>query len=150
MVTTQKEREAFAARLNLALDRAGVPPKGKGRQDAVAERYGVSQKGARKWLEGEACPVMARLTQIARDLKISSEWLLTGRGAMIESTDVRQEDGIKEPSKGYAISPRGLMAAEIFDALTTRQQDEVFSFLTEKKRSNEEIMSELSSRQKAS
>lgn len=73
---------AFSQRLNIALDVAGVPPKGSGRQIVVAKMFGVSQKGARKWLEGEAIPNTKRLPEIARKLGVRGEWLLTGQGPM--------------------------------------------------------------------
>ena len=72
------ERLAFAKRLNLACDRAGIPAKGSGRQAAVATLFEVSQKGARKWLEGEAIPNTKRLPAMARMLGVTTEWLLTG------------------------------------------------------------------------
>lgn len=42
--------------------------------------FGVSQKGARKWLEAEAIPDTKRIPQIADRLGVTAEWLLTGRG----------------------------------------------------------------------
>lgn len=75
-------RVLFARRLNEALDGAGVPEKGKGRQVKVAKMFGVSQKGARKWLEGEAIPNTKRIAQIAARLEVAGEWLLTGQGEM--------------------------------------------------------------------
>ncbi len=86
MVTNEKERERkqFAARLNLALDEFGVPPKGKGRQTVVAKMFDVSQKGARKWLEGEGMPDTTKIPEIARRLGVRADWLLTGQGPMRE------------------------------------------------------------------
>lgn len=75
-------KEEFSRRLNEVLDRAGFPPKGKGRQVVLAKRYGVSQKGARKWLEAEAIPGTTRLAEIAMDLGVTTEYLLTGRGSV--------------------------------------------------------------------
>lgn len=72
------ERLAFAKRLNTACDRAGIPAKGKGRQVVLGELFGVSQNGARKWLEGEAIPNTKRLPAMARMLGVTTEWLLTG------------------------------------------------------------------------
>lgn len=73
------EVEKFAVRLNEALDDIGVPPKGKGRQVVVAGMFGVSQKGARKWLEAEGMPDTKRIPEMARKLGVMSEWLLSGR-----------------------------------------------------------------------
>lgn len=41
--------------------------------------FGVSQKGARKWLEAESIPDTKRIPQMAARLGVSAEWLLTGR-----------------------------------------------------------------------
>ncbi len=75
-------KQQFADRLNDALETSGlgVPPKGEGRQTFVARMFGVSQKGARKWLEAEGFPTLETAIQIARKLNISLEWLMTGRG----------------------------------------------------------------------
>jgi transcriptional regulator with XRE-family HTH domain len=93
----------FADRLNLALDQLphGLrpPEKGRGRQLHVAKMFGVSQKGARKWLEGEALPHTSRLLKIAARCGVSGEWLLTGRGTM------RADSAVSEPSASYAALP---------------------------------------------
>jgi transcriptional regulator with XRE-family HTH domain len=81
-MVTDVERAAFAKRLNQALDELEFPISGAGRQTQLAKMFHVSQKGARKWLVGEAMPSMARLTEMARDLGLSAEWLLTGLGPM--------------------------------------------------------------------
>lgn len=86
------ERLAFAKRFNLACDRAGIPAKGSGRQTAVATLFQVSQKGARKWLEGEAIPGTKRIPVMARTLGVTAEWLLTGDDASLTGgLPVRQE-----------------------------------------------------------
>lgn len=79
-MTTQAVKTTFAARLNELLDEAGLPAKYEGRQLALAEMFGVSQKGARKWLEGEGLPTLERCIQIAERFGVNTEWLLTGRG----------------------------------------------------------------------
>lgn len=75
------EKIAFAHRLNEALSEAGVPAKFEGRQVVVAQMFGVTQKGARKWLEGEGMPTLEKSIEIAKRLGVAIEWLLTGRGA---------------------------------------------------------------------
>lgn len=77
----------FSARLNSALDIARVPDKNQGRQLAVAKMFGVSQKGARKWLEGEGLPEAWRWDAIATRLNVRAEWLFFGRGAKVETVD---------------------------------------------------------------
>lgn len=80
MVTNEREKQlqSFARRFNDALSDIGVPPKNAGRQVVVAEMFGVSQKGARKWLEGEAFPARWRLNQMAEKTGRTIEWLLGG------------------------------------------------------------------------
>lgn len=74
------EKQAFADRLNEVLDDLKAPPKGKGRQEAAAQMFGVGQKGARKWLEGEGFPEMEKCIAIAKRGNVHFEWLMTGRG----------------------------------------------------------------------
>ncbi len=78
--TPQEVALQFAVRLNALCDEAGIPPKGENRQKEVGDLFGVSQKGARKWLEGIGLPVLARATEIAIHFNVGVEWLLTGRG----------------------------------------------------------------------
>lgn len=81
-MVTEDERVQFSQRLNLALDRKDVPAKGHGRQGAVGRMFKVTQKGARKWLEGEAIPATWRIAKMAERLGVNGEWLLTGQGPM--------------------------------------------------------------------
>jgi len=74
------KKAAFSDRLNELCDEDGIPPKGKNRQKLVGERFSVSQKGARKWLEGEGFPDMEKCLEIAEEFNVTVEWLLTGRG----------------------------------------------------------------------
>lgn len=71
---------AFADRLNASLDALGFPPKGRGRQAALANIMKVSQKGARKWLEGEAYPSESRRRDLAEFCGVRYEWLYAGVG----------------------------------------------------------------------
>ena len=76
------EKLAFAERLNNILDRAGFTPMGKGRQKELAKLFGVSTRGAGKWLEGDAIPnISTKLPDIIdkfKDYGASMEWLLMG------------------------------------------------------------------------
>ncbi len=76
----EERRQAFAARLNEALDDIKFPAKGRGRQQALADQMQVSQKGARKWLEGEAMPEQIRMEAMADWLRVNFEWLAKGTG----------------------------------------------------------------------
>ncbi|MEY8205430.1 MAG: helix-turn-helix transcriptional regulator [Bermanella sp.] len=71
---------AFSRRLNKLLDNIDYPPKNQGRQGAMAKDFGVSQKGARKWLEAESFPKPSRMMEMAEKYNVSYEWLSTGQG----------------------------------------------------------------------
>lgn len=102
MVTEQEKR--FSERLNKALDEIGVPPKGKGRQTTVAKMFGVSQKGARKWLEAEGMPEPKRLEQIAKKCGVNIEWLWGGRGPMRPKSIHEARDIEPGPDIGIILS----------------------------------------------
>ncbi len=102
---TDQEREAFSQRLNEICDDMGVPPKGNGRQLKVAKQFEVNQKGARKWLEGEAMPQMTTMIAIARWAEVSIEWLITGRG------DKRCTQSVQEPASIYGARTAAALAA---------------------------------------
>jgi hypothetical protein len=80
-MVNKNNKKDFSIRFNYILDKAGIPPKGRGRQGVLAKMFGVSDKGARKWIEAESIPRFAMLTQIVLKFKatgVTIEWLLTG------------------------------------------------------------------------
>ncbi|WP_051246241.1 helix-turn-helix domain-containing protein [Thioalkalivibrio sp. ALE19] len=104
MVETDSELEAFAQRLNAACDAIGIPPKGKGRQNAVAQLFQVTQKGARKWLEGEAFPKHARLLEIAEKLGVNFEWLASGTGKRMPSREILSRENGEPEAPGEILA----------------------------------------------
>lgn len=110
----------FAARLNDCCDKAEIPPKGKNRQATVAKRFSVSQKGARKWLEGEGLPTLEKAIEIAKSFRVALEWLLTGRGPRT----------VEEPPQASEIDPRVQELAERIAALSPAKQDLLFEIFT--------------------
>lgn len=84
-MTDKDEKQAFSDRFNAILDLAGVPPKGKGRQGVLSKMFHVSDKGARKWIEGEAIPSVTKnlppIIEKFKDTGVTIEWLLTGNPA---------------------------------------------------------------------
>ncbi|MFA5920077.1 MAG: LexA family transcriptional regulator [Methylococcaceae bacterium] len=76
------EKQAFSERLKAILDKAGFTPEGKGRQEELGKLFGVSQRGAGKWLTGESVPgISTHLPEIVdkfKDYGASIEWLLMG------------------------------------------------------------------------
>lgn len=92
--SSREERREFARRLNLLCDELDppIPPKGKGRQGAVAAIFHVNQKGARKWLEGEAIPTMMKCIEMAKKFDVHFEWFMTGRGPKRSSDLIDRRD----------------------------------------------------------
>lgn len=91
-------KSAFAQRLNeLCAESDDIPKKYEGIQVALGKRFGVSQKAARKWLEGEGMPTFAKCIEIAKWGKVHTEWLLTGRGPKyLEPEESTPENGLSE------------------------------------------------------
>lgn len=87
------EKIKFANRLNYALDKAGIPRKGKGRQLQIAEFFEVSQESARKWLEGKSFPDTKRIFDIAQQLQVNPQWLLFGIGNISNEVPNELADG---------------------------------------------------------
>lgn len=104
-MVTIDEKQAFADRLNLVLDEAGYPPKGSGRQNRLAKDWDLSQKGVRKWVEGEGVPETTRLIEMAKHYGVSFEWLATGRDPVTLISSPRVVRGA-----GSASSPTSLNA----------------------------------------
>jgi transcriptional regulator with XRE-family HTH domain len=73
-----KEIEAFAKRLILICDEQQIPV--WGRQGILAKMFGVSQNGAKKWIDGDSWPRMETLIKMSEWANISIDWLITGRG----------------------------------------------------------------------
>ena len=80
MLEDNPEKHAFSLRFNELCDEAGIPPKGKNRQSIVGDLFGISQKGARKWLEGESIPAYEKLLEICDKWDVNIEWLYRGVG----------------------------------------------------------------------
>ena len=83
---------AFSLRLRDALTADGIEIK-RGHVAVVARIFNVSGETARKWLSGQSIPDTKRLPEIAKRLKVSALWLLSGQGPMkmIDSYKTREE-----------------------------------------------------------
>lgn len=87
MVESQDIRDAFAARLNKALDGAtSVRPERGRNTDLHAElsKLGVSatKQATHKWLTGASIPERSHLEALAKWLGVRTEWLEYGQGEM--------------------------------------------------------------------
>lgn len=76
----KNEKAAFSRRLNAVLDWKGFAEKNQGRQTKLAALFKTSQKGARKWLEGEAIPRLENIRAIAQKFDVHIEWIHYGNG----------------------------------------------------------------------
>lgn len=86
---TEKVKNDFSKRLHMAMDNAQLPLRGRAR--ILSQTFGISDKGAGKWLKGEAIPETSKIPLIAHFLNVNAEWLLSGTGAM-NSTDKKQSN----------------------------------------------------------
>jgi len=77
-----KESEKFAERLNAALDDAGIPQKGMGRQSSLVRMLAVSHRVAKKWLDGSEFPPTSKMVKLSTLLDVRSNWLFSGQGSM--------------------------------------------------------------------
>lgn len=73
---TDKIKEQFAQRINQAMDNQNYPIRGRAR--VLSKEFGVSDKGAGKWLKGEAIPETSKIPLLAEFLGVTAEWLLNG------------------------------------------------------------------------
>jgi SOS-response transcriptional repressor LexA len=86
MTTTTEQKLIYAKRFNTALDLYGVPQKNQGRSLIVAEMFGLTQRGAARWVNGEVLPPKARRKDIATRMKVNFDWLEFGHGEPRTST----------------------------------------------------------------
>lgn len=92
----------FSKRLHTALDYAGIPPQGQGRNEALREAVGCSQQAASKWTTGRSMPRISTIKTIATWLEVSWRWLYTGRGEMAaESAPANMEPSTGGRLPGY-------------------------------------------------
>lgn len=75
-IITDKVKSDFAQRLNQAMDEKGYPV--RGRANVLSQIFDISNKGAGKWLKGEALPETSKFPVLADLLGVKTEWLLSG------------------------------------------------------------------------
>lgn len=114
------ELQAFSRRLNELCDEMGVPPKYHGRQSALAKRFGMSQKGARKWVEGEAFPDWEKLMEICDWGSVRLDWLLRGKEPKRDAKDITE----RYPAIAHVIG-RMLVMDEPSQYLAARLVDQI-------------------------
>lgn len=70
-------RSGFSQRLRQAAIDYGYPEHGMGAE--IARVMGLSPKAINKWMNAQSMPDTKRLDRLAAHLRVSAEWLLTGR-----------------------------------------------------------------------
>lgn len=129
MHENERVRREFAARLNEALDDLKIPNKDKGRQTRAGKLFGVSQKGVRKWLEGEGLPKTNRIAKMATLLGVRQEWLLFGLGPkrpiqdkvntmLIQRIIVAMEYGLKTGNIHLTEEQKTHLVTSLYDSLS--------------------------------
>lgn len=125
-MVTIDEKQAFSDRLNAILDMADIPPKGQGRERVLAKYFGVTEKGARKWIAGDGFPRYKNLVAIVakfKDTGVTVEWLLTDNPAYAPDL-IRKQMGISEPSESYS-NTAWLDDLELWNTITPLRDDDV-------------------------
>lgn len=82
-----KIKEDFAKRINEAMESKGYPVRGRAR--VLSKEFEVSDKGAGKWLKGEAIPETSKLPLLAEFLGVSTEWLMNGSEIVANNGSIR-------------------------------------------------------------
>lgn len=78
--SADKEKQEFAKRLAIALERIGVTRYGAGTY--LKKLTGTTVKTANNWLNGEKMPRRNRVIEISKNTGVRTEWLEYGVGSM--------------------------------------------------------------------
>lgn len=97
-MSTQKQ--AFADRLNDALDNIRFPALGKGRLSRLSEILGSDEPETDSWLKGMGFPPTSILVKLAELTQTRSNWLFSGQGSPFEAGKKPQGTGKIRPSTG--------------------------------------------------
>lgn len=139
-----RNKSGFSDRLNQVLDIAGIPKKGEARQKVVGDMFGVTNKGAWKWLNGESIPRFERLQEIVERFKktgVTIEWLLSGDEKLSPITEVK--DIIKNHYDDTNGKDLEIELITYFRKLTHKQQLKIFQMTKEIANENIEIVNKL-------
>lgn len=120
---TDKAKLDFAKRLHKGMDLAGYPVRGRAR--VLSQEFGISDKGAGKWLNGEAIPETSKIPYLAKFLKVNAEWLLTGMditppthsNQSIEKLETKNKEIIRFTNLLLAIEEKKRLTPELINAL---------------------------------
>lgn len=101
-------KQQFAGRLHELCDDMDLP-RGRGRQSALAAKFGVSPNAARKWLLGLGMPELDLAIRLASAAHANVLWLLQGvgpkRGDAFDTTPGELLDAVQQlpPDDGQQV-----------------------------------------------
>jgi len=126
----------FSARLNQALDHAGVEQVGRNAYiaNAIKKQFDihVTTEAARKWLRGKGFPTQHMIVKLSQILSISAEWLMTGKGAV--DIDSKNSVGINDAPAVYDIGMSEVeqQLIDMYRSLPKREQGELYQYARDK------------------
>lgn len=113
MNKTEKVKEDFAKRLHQAMDAKGYPVRGRAR--ILSKEFEISDKGAGKWLNGEAIPETSKIPLLANFLNQTAEWLLSGTESNAEKSNATISNMKVEVYEDGDPIPDGYVAIDYYD-----------------------------------
>ena len=151
-MVTKTDKEGFSERLNQVMDTAGIPKKGEARQKIIGKLFGVTDKGAWKWLNGESIPRYEKLKEINEYFKstgVTLEWLLSGNPELSpfkHAVNDKKADYLLENKEVKTDFQDDLI--EAFKMLTTEQQKNILDIALKTAKENVDIYKKLQSMDK--
>ena len=94
------QKQAFAERLNDALDNIRFPALGQGRLSRLSEILGTEQEQTDRWLKGRDFPPTSVLVKLAELTQTRSNWLFSGHGPAFEPGKSPKGAGKIPPATG--------------------------------------------------
>lgn len=86
------DEEHFRFRFRWACAKAGYDLDTRGNQARLAKILGVKSQAISQWLSQSTFPATEKMILIAEKLRISLDWLFTGRGNPIPGTNLTEEE----------------------------------------------------------
>ena len=125
MITEEKIKRDFAARLDIACKRKNLPEKGRGK--IIADILKITPKAVSKWFNAETLPTQANIYVLADFLEVTKEWLTYGdKNVSIEKIEKQRSYPLLSPVQaglwtdikslegfdGYEMIPSTVVASE--------------------------------------
>lgn len=110
MIDRERSKAGFSARLNKALDEAGVREHGRGidvRNELYSRGLRTTPQAVSKWLNAESIPLSSTLIVLADWLGVRAEWLEYGVEPMRPNAAVSEQRGNYGANVEPALQPSG-------------------------------------------